>query len=231
MNNFLTHDLPRVEVFDLSYFVYLITFFLLIVTVIYFRDAFQSKLKWVFISFFFLGLLQRFLILFWYNYNDLYTVTSSLPLQICRVVIWLIIIQCLFRIPILNHIIFYFGLFAAAAFFYPIGIWPFFNIAGMSFFILHAMNVIFPLIMYVSGEFKPSIKGALIASGAFVIYYVAMLIVNLKIDANYFFIMNRPFLNDLSLLNYSLINIVGTTISFIVVAILLKAITRMRSNR
>lgn len=230
MDWFLDYDIPQVDIGDLSYFIYLTGFIGTIIAVIYFRESFKTRLKWVYLTFFLLGIFQRALIVFWYVYNDIYTLESSFPLQICRVVVWLIIIQCIIKKPILNHIIFYLGLFAAAAFFYPIGIWPFYNIAGIAFFIMHAMNVIFPLIMFFSGEFKPSIKGALIASVVFTGYYLLMLVINAQLDANYFFINSRPFLHDLSLTSYSLVNILGTTAAFIVVAIIMKALKRIHSK-
>ena len=226
MNQLLDARVPQIEIGDISYFLYLFSFIGLLVIVILFRKSFHSRLKWVYISFFFLGIFQRSLIVFWYIYNDIYTLTSALPLQICRVVVWLIIIQCIVKKPILNHIIFYFGLFAAAAFVYPIGIWPYYNIAGIAFFIMHAMNVIFPLIMLLSGDFKPSIKGALIASGAFTVYYISILLINEWLDANYFFIHSRPFLHELSLFQYSLVNILGTTAAFIVIGVLLKWVSK-----
>ena len=226
MNHLLDARVPQIEIGDISYFIYLFGFVGLLVMVIIFRNSFQSRLKWVFITFFLLGIFQRGLIVFWYIYNDIYTLESSLPFQICRVVVWLIIIQCIVRKSILNHIISYFGLFAAAAFIYPIGIWPYYNIAGVAFFIMHAMNVIFPLIMFLSGEFKPSIKGALIASGAFLLYYISTLGINALLDANYFFIHGRPFLHELSLFNYSLANILGTTAGFILFAVLLEWISK-----
>lgn len=228
MEYILSNELTTINVGDLSYFVYLISFILSIVLVIYFRNRLSKHVKAIYIFFLTVAIFQRVLINFWYVYNDIYTLDNSLPLQICRVVVWLIIIQFFVRKEILNHIIFYFGLFAAAAFVYPIGIFPFFNIAGIAFFIMHAINVLFPLVMYLIGKFRPSIKGALISSGLFTIYYLAMVYINDLLDANYFFTENRPFLHDLSLLNYSIINIVGTTLSFIVIAYIFKWIDRYR---
>ena len=229
MDYILSNEVPTINHGDVSYFIYLLSFILSIVLVIYFRNHLRQHIKKVYIIFFLLAVFQRVLINFWYVYNDFYTLDNSLPLQICRVVVWLIIIQCILRTNILNHVIFYFGLFAAAAFIYPIGILPPYNIAGVAFFIMHAVNVLFPLVMYLVGEFKPSIKGALIASGLFAGYYLMMVFTNDITGGNYFFIEKRPFLHNLSLFHYSIINIVGTTLSFILVATIFKWIDRFRT--
>ncbi len=230
LNYILSNEIPTINHGDTSYFIYLLSFIFLIILVIYFRHFLSRHMKKIYIIFFTLAVFQRVLINFWYVYNDFYTLDNSLPLQICRVVVWLIIIQCILRTKFLNHIIFYFGLFAAAAFVYPIGIMPFYNIAGIAFFIMHAINLLFPLVMYVTGEFKPSIKGALAAGGMFTIYYVGMIAINDVTHGNYFFIEQRPFLHDLSLLQYSIINIVGTALSFILVAFILKRIDLVRTE-
>lgn len=222
MDWFFSSNIPNVEVFDVSYFTYLIGAILCAALIIYRRHWIRQNIQKTFIIFLALAVSQRILINVWYLINDIYTLENSLPFQICRVVVWLIIIQFFLRNKHLDQVIFYLGIFAIAAFIYPIGIFPFYNIAGIAFFIMHAINALYPLAMFVGGRFVPTYQGAILSALVFTGYYGLMLIINHFLEANYFFIHSRPFLHDLSLINYSLANILGTTAGFIVICFIIR---------
>lgn len=230
MDRMINPDTPYIEPGDISYFLYML---LLIITayVIYrLRFIISKNTSGVLLAFLIISICQRVMINSWYLINDEYSLSYSLPFQICRVVIWLIIIQFFVRKDFLNQAIFYIGLFASAAFIYPIGIHPVWHMAGWSFFILHAANVLFPLAMHFAMDFIPTLKGVFQAYVIFTVYFIFVYFLNTYVSGNYFFINNRPFFHDMSESLYVTVNLAGTLIGFLTVYLILRLIIQFRKK-
>lgn len=230
MDKMINPDTPYIEPGDFSYFVYMV--FLAIAAYVIYRLRFKISRNTSLVLFVFLiiSVFQRVLINSWYLINDDYSFAYSLPFQICRIIIWLIIIQFFVRKDVLNQAIFYIGLFAYAAFFYPIGIHPVWHMAGWSFFILHAANVLFPLAMHYAMGFVPSLKGTFQAYVIFAVYFLFVYFLNPIVSGNYFFINNRPFFHEMNEGLYVTVNLAGTFIGFMAVYFVIQLIIKFRKK-
>jgi len=219
---------PFVEPGDVSYFAYLVLLILCFYVIYRMRSGISGNAQKVLFVFLIISIGQRILINTWYLINDDYSLAYSLPFQICRVVIWLIIIQYFVRKDFLNQAIFYMGLFAYAAFIYPVGIHPVWHMAGWAFFILHAANVLFPFAMHYAVGFVPSLKGVFQAYLIFVAYFFFVYFLNPVVGGNYFFIDNRPFFHDMGEGMYVTVNLAGTLLGFLAVYIFIRTFIHIR---
>ena len=227
MDRMINPDTPYIEPGDFSYFLYM--FLLAVAAYVIYRLRFNvsRNTSLTLLIFLLISVFQRALINSWYLINDDYSLSYSLPFQICRVIIWLIIIQFFVRKDFLNQTIFYIGLFAYAAFFYPIGIHPVWHMAGWAFFILHAANVLFPLAIHFAMGFIPSLKGVFQAYVIFAVYFLFVHFLNPLVGGNYFFINNRPFFHDMNEALYVIVNLAGTFIGFITVYFIIRLIIKI----
>lgn len=219
---------PFVKPGDVSYFAYLVLLALCFYVIYRMRSRISGNAQKVLFVFLIISIGQRILINTWYLINDDYSLAYSLPFQICRVVIWLIIIQYFVRKDFLNQAIFYIGLFAYAAFIYPIGIHPVWHMAGWAFFILHAANVLFPFAMHYAAGFVPSLKGVFQAYLIFIAYFFFVYFLNPVVGGNYFFINNRPFFHKMGEGLYVTVNLAGTLIGFLAVYAIIRAVIHIR---
>lgn len=230
MDRIINPDMPYIEPGDFSYFIYMVLLAIAAYVIYRLRFKFSRNTFLVLLVFLIISLFQRAMINAWYLINDDYSFAYSLPFQICRVIIWLIIIQFFVRKDILNQAIFYISLFAYAAFFYPIGIHPVWHMAGWAFFILHGTNILFPLAMHFAMGFVPTLKGACQAYVIFVVYFLFVYFLNPLVSGNYFFIKNRPFFHEMSEGLYVTVNLAGTFIGFITVYFIIWLIIKFRKN-
>lgn len=230
MDRMINPDTPFIEPGDFSYFLYMILLAIAIYVIYRLRFKISRNTGRVLLVFLLISLSQRVMINFWYLINDDYSLAYSLPFQICRMVIWLIIIQFFARKDFLNQAIFYIGLFAYAAFIYPIGIHPAWHMAGWSFFILHGSNVIFPVAMHFAMGFVPSLKGVFQAYIVFVVYFFFVYFLNPIVGGNYFFINERPFFHDMGEFMYVTVNLAGTLIGFLGVYFIIRLVIKFRKN-
>lgn len=230
MDGVINPAVPFIEPGDFSYFSYLFLLVLSFYVIYRLRFKISRNTQSILFVFLIISLSQRVMINTWYLINDDYSLAYSLPFQICRVVIWLIIIQFFVRKDFLNQAIFYIGLFAYAAFIYPIGIHPVWHMAGWSFFILHAANVLFPFAMHYAVGFVPSLKGVFQAYLVFVVYFFFVYFLNPFVGGNYFFINNRPFFHDMSEAMYVTVNLTGTLAGFLAVYFIIRLIIKSRKT-
>lgn len=228
MERLINPDVPFTTPGDFSYFSYLILLMLSFYVIYRLRFKISRNAEKVLTIFLILSISQRVLISTWYLINDDYSLAYSLPFQICRVVIWLIIIQYFVRKDFLNQVIFYMSLFAYGAFIYPIGIYPVWHMAGWAFFLLHAVNVVFPFAMHYATGFTPGLKGVFQAYGAFIIYFFIVYFLNPVVGGNYFFINNRPFFHDMGEGVYAAVNLAGTLLGFLTVYGIIRSVIHIR---
>src|SRR5699024_11520297 len=89
-----------------------------------------------------------------------------------------IILQFFIKKDVLDQMIFYWGIFAYASFIYPVGISSPFHMLGISFFILHTLIILYPMLRHLVTGFYPTVKGAIVSSVFFMIYITLMHLLN-----------------------------------------------------
>lgn len=210
MNWFWDEAVPYIQVGGIGHFTYII--FLIIVFSIIFlsRKNFNGNPGKIYLIFSMLGVVHQLMITSWYVFETGFDMRDAMPLHICRVVVWFIILQPLIRSSNFNNIIFFFGLYAYGSFALPIAIHPPFHFVGWTFILLHTVIIIYPFIIHWKTGWTPTFKGALQSFGVFLIYFMVILIVNALVDGNYFYMDDRPFLHDMAELPYILLNAAGT---------------------
>lgn len=220
MQSFLDPEAPLVQIGDLNHVIYLAGIFVILFMLFKFRYQIKENPKTAMLGILIFAIVQQIISSSYYILADEFTVTDSLPLHICRVVCYLIIIQYFAERKWLDQIIFYFGLFAYASFIYPVGISPALHMLGLSFFMLHSLIIVYPIIRYFTSGFAPSLRGAFQSAILFAVYLTGMQLLNNAIGSNYFYTEERPFLHDLSEPVYFLLNMFGIGIGFVIVALL-----------
>lgn len=226
MDQFFSLRSPNVIVGDMYHFINLIIIILLVASVIYFRKNVKKYSEVVMAGVLFAVIFQWLLGNAFLIYAGYLTLEESLPLHICRLVGLLIIIQFFARKNWLDQVIFYWGLFAYGAFIYPVDISRVTHVTGVTFLMLHSLNVLFPLIRYFTSGFIPSFKGAVTASLLFALYLPVMALVNRWLDSNYFYIERRPFFHEMGNLTYFLVNLFGVIISILIIGYIFERITK-----
>ncbi|MBF0753214.1 TIGR02206 family membrane protein [Jeotgalicoccus nanhaiensis] len=221
MQSFLDPEAPLVQIGDLNHVIYLAGIFIILFMLFKFRYQIKENPKTAMLGILIFAIVQRIISGSYYILADEFTVTDSLPLHICRLVCYLIIIQYFAERKWLDQIIFYFGLFAYASFIYPVGISPALHMLGLSFFMLHSLIIVYPIIRYFTSGFAPSLRGAFQSAILFAVYLTGMQLLNNAIGSNYFYTEERPFLHDLSEPVYFLLNMFGIGIGFVIVALLI----------
>lgn len=170
MNQFFSAVQPEIIVGGTEHFLYLSIIIGLFIFIISFRHQFKLHEKTIMIGILVLALLQRGLSFVYFVYIGEYTLAQALPLHICRLVCLLIIAQFFLRKDWLDQVIFFWGLFAYASFIYPVEISPLTHIMGITFVLLHSLNVLFPVVRHFTTGFTPSFKGSVIAAVSFTVY-------------------------------------------------------------
>ncbi len=114
-----------------------------------------------------------------------------LPLHLCGINILLIAFDLFYKSNIVRNFLYYFAIAGAAlALLFPN--WttlPFWNFSCIHSFSIHALLVMYPIMLVAGGDVKPDVKTmpkciALLAAMAVPIYFV-----NLKFDTNFMFLM------------------------------------------
>lgn len=230
MNSFIDPNAPAVQVGDLNHIIYLIGIAIIMFVLFKFRHQMKDHPKRVMLGILIFAVVQRLVSAGYYLLAGEFTIIESLPLHICRLVCYLIIIQYFVRQEWLDQVIFYFGIFAYASFIYPLGISPAFHMLGISFFMLHSLNIAYPFIRYFLVGFLPTVKGAFQAAIIFSIYLMSMQLLNNAIGSNYFYTEDRPFLHDMSEPAYFFLNMFGVSLGFILVSLLIRLVVKVFSK-
>ncbi|WP_020006710.1 TIGR02206 family membrane protein [Salinicoccus albus] len=210
MNWFWDGAVSTVEVGGAGHIVYIMLLVITFAVIYRQRHRFRGRLLCIYISFTILGIIHQLMVTSWYIFEIGYELSNALPLHICRVAVWLIILQFFVKRTWLTEVIFFFGLYAYGSFALPIAIHPPFHFAGWTFVLMHTMIIIYPFVIHWTTGWIPTFKGAVLSFGLFLIYFVLVLIVNGQVDANYFYLNNRPFLHDMADIPYMLLNVAGT---------------------
>lgn len=227
MQTFVDPNAATIELGSLEHIIYLIGFALVIAFLIKNRWRVKKEPKKAMVIILSSAVLQRVLsVIYFVGFTD-YSLTESLPLHICRLVCYLIIIQFFVNKAWLDQIIFYWGIFAYASFIYPVGISSPFHMLGVTFFILHSLIIVYPYIRYAIYGFVPNIKGAIISALGFMVYMTSAHLLNKLIGSNYFYTIDRPFWQDLGEFEYYIITLSGVMFGFVIVGILIQSVIPM----
>lgn len=227
MHPFLDPNAQTVQIGDYNHVIYLAGITIILFLLFKFRHQIKENPGRVMLGILIFAVVQRIVSVSYYVLAGEFTVTDSLPLHICRVVCYLIIIQFFVKKKWLDQVIFYFGLFAYASFVYPVGISPALHMLGISFFMLHSLIIVYPIMRYFTHGFVPSLKGSFQSAILFAVYLTGMQMLNNAIGSNYFYTEDRPFMHDLSDPVYFFLNMFGIAIGFIVVALIIRLIINL----
>ncbi len=231
MQSFLDPNAQMVQIGDFNHVIYLLGISIIMFLLFKFRHQIKENSVRVMFGILIFAVVQRIVSVSYYIIVGEFTVTDSLPLHICRLVCYLIIIQFFVKRKWLDQVIFYFGLFAYASFIYPVGISPALHMLGISFFMLHSLIIVYPIIRYFTNRFVPSLRGALQSAILFAVYLTGMQLLNNTIGSNYFYIEDRPFMHDLSDPVYFFLNMFGIGIGFVIVALIVRLSINLFNSR
>lgn len=231
MSQFFNPVPPVITIGSTEHFIYLAVIVVIITLIIRFRKLIKQHTNTVMMMVLFTAIIQRILSNIYYVFIVGYPIEEALPLYICRLVCLFIILQCFIRNKWLDQLIFYWGLFAYGSFIYPVDISSPVHITGITFLILHGLIITFPLIRYYTSGFIPNIKGALLSAGLFLIYMPLVVWFSRRVDGNYFYTEQRPFLHDLSDTGYLLFNLIGVCTGFLIVALMFTGVKKMFQGR
>ncbi|AYW47466.1 TIGR02206 family membrane protein [Tetragenococcus koreensis] len=228
MDQFFNAARPEITIGGKDHFLYLfIIIALLTLLFCYQRQVkiYEKTVMWIVLL---LALIQRGLSLAYFISIGEYTLAEALPLHICRLVCLFIILQFFLQKDWLDQIIFFWGLFAYASFVYPVEISPLTHVMGITFVLLHSLNILFPLVRYFTVGFVPSFRGSLLAVVLFAIYLPLVAVFNELTDGNYFYLVERPFFHNMASLPYFLLNFFGVSIAFLMVGLVFDKIGKAR---
>lgn len=231
MQSFLDPNAQMVQIGDYNHVIYLLGISIILFLLFRFNHQIKENPWHVMLGVLIFAVVQRIVSVSYYVIVGEFTVTDSLPLHICRVVCYLIIIQFFVKQKWLDQVIFYFGLFAYASFIYPVGISPALHMLGVSFFMLHSLIIVYPIIRYFTNGFVPSFRGAFQSAVLFAVYLTGMQLLNNAIGSNYFYTEDRPFMHDLSDPVYFFLNMFGIGLGFVIVALLISLIINLFNSR
>lgn len=140
-----------------------------------------------------------------------------MPLHLCRISSILTLVFLKTKNKKLLDIIFYFSLFAIGSLFYPKDVYHFMHINGISYMINHLITVAMPVFVYIAYDWRPSFKGLKSACLWFSIYLVFIYWLNPIIGGNYFYLVNRPFLNNLTYFQYFIFTFIATYVLYFII--------------
>ncbi len=236
-SEFISPDAPYVKILGAEHLTYLIFCFIVITVFIVKRDFViknQNKFRFVF-----LGLLlfqQVFLLYGWYFFATPNFITEGLPLQLCRVASALTIVYLISGSKKVLDPLCYFSIYALISFFYPLHVYNFAHISGVSYMINHLITVLIPIFAFLTSGWFFSWKGYKRTFVAFTIYFVIVIIFNALTGSNYFYQNDRPFWHNLpsamfAALTFGITMGAYAVITFVTVLIKTAVEKRLSSNK
>lgn len=215
---FYAEDAAMVGIFSLSHLIYFIFCIFAIYSMI--RNHKEVLLRKNDLRKFFLGIItfQQVILLYgWYFFVTDFDITVALPFHICRVASLLTIVFLINGNKKLLDIIFYFGLFAIGSLCYPKDIYNFLHMQGWSYMINHLVTVLIPIFAYIAYDWKPTWAGFRRSIVVFTCFFLFVYNLNPLIDGNYFYLVDRPFLNSLTYAEYGLFTYCATVSGYAVI--------------
>lgn len=135
-------------------------------------------------------------------------------MHLCRISTLIGIVYLLTKNNSLMVFVFYYGIFTYFSFLLPFNIYPPYHVMGISYLISHAVTLILPFIAWYTWGWRPNIKNLPLVSFGFVAYLALAIWVNGAVQGNYFYLVTRPLLKDLSILTYNSLALIVTLSGF-----------------
>lgn len=196
MNSFWDHEVPYIAVLGPDHLLYIAGMLVLLVAILALRRQVRAHARAVRRALLAITVVQLVTLYSWYLLETGFDLAESLPLHSSRVSTLLALAFFVTgRLQILD-VLFYFGLYAYGSFGYPQQIYPADHIMGWSFFINHAVTILVPIIAAIAYDWRPTRRALWRAFGWFCLYFLVVEVVNAAVDGNYFYLRDRPFLED-----------------------------------
>lgn len=221
-------DAPYVKIYSVEHVLYLL--FCIGFVVIFIRSYRSVRTHANTIAKVFLGILlfqQVFLLYGWYALCTNAFWSEGLPLQLCRVSSLLTICFLIKKDSRIMDVIFYFSIYALISLFYPLSVYNFFHISGISYMINHLITVLIPIFGAIAFRWQPTWKGFFRAVAAFTVYLPVAILANRLTGGNYFYLVQRPFLNSLAPWLYNSLAYLVTVGGFGLITVLVRWILRL----
>lgn len=203
--------MPR---FGIDHFIYLGTAVALIYYLFMNRQQIRHNPR-PYYRFFFLTLLfQQIGLYIWYYLALDFDLSLSLPMHFSRVTSIFILLHFIFKNAFWSQLAFYWGIYSIGTFAWPTDLNGLDHILGWSFLISHLVTLVFPLLLYFGEGWQPKRSNLHLAYLVFLIYMPITHWVNEVTGGNYFYLVNRPFLNDLPYGQYLTLVIIATYLIF-----------------
>ncbi len=224
ISQFVVANEIYVKLYGIEHILYLTFCMVAIFLFIYRRDVVIKNQDKIFKIMFWVSLCQQVFLLYgWYAIFTGFDLGLSLPLHICRVAN----IVSLFFLRTKNikylDVIFYFSVFALVSLFYPLSVYNFTHINGISYMINHLLTVLIPISAVICCGWRPTWRGYARGAVAFTVYFAVAYSANILIggNSNYFYLVDRPFLNSWSYNSFALLAYFVTAGGFALITLLL----------
>ncbi len=198
-SNFISIKAEFVKILGPTHLLYL-AFCIFTVFMFIKNHTFIKKHKNKLCKIFFCTLLfqQIFLLYGWYAFATPVFLAEGLPLQLCRIASILTLVFLITKKEWVLNILCYFSVYALISLFYPLHVFNFTHISGISYMINHIITVLIPVFAVIAYNWYPSWKSYVHAVIAFTIYLPVAIIANYFTGGNYFYQVDRPFLHNVS---------------------------------
>ncbi len=198
LENFLSPDAAYVTPYGVAHTIYLI-FCVVSVTLFIKNKDFIIIHKKLFKKIFLIALAiqQVFFLYGWYALCTPNFWSEGLPLQLCRVASVLTIVFLITENKIVLNVLSYFSVYALISLFYPLSVYNFTHISGLSYMINHLITVLIPIFAVMILGWYINWKSFMHATIGFSIYFPLAVLANLIPGSNYFYLIERPFWNDM----------------------------------
>ena len=220
--SFYSPDAAYVKIYSVEHVIYLL--FCIAVVFLFVKNHSWVRARRQRLSNVFLGVLlfqQVFLLYGWYAVCSGAFWSQGLPLQLCRVSSLLTIWYLIKKDNRVLDVIFYFSIYALISLFYPLSVYHFAHVSGISYMINHLLTVLIPIFGAIAYGWQPSWKGFFRAACAFTAYLPCAILANSITGGNYFYLTQRPFLNSLPAWLYDILAYVVTVGGFAIITWLL----------
>lgn len=192
VNTFWSADVPFIPLFGTDHLLYIGIMMVALIGLLSGRSwvrAHAEGLRWTFLG---ISSAQVVTLYAWYFLETGFDAAEALPLHISRISSLLGIAYLATRRSGFMDVMFYFSLFAYFTFLLPQRIYSITHVIGWSFLISHIMNILLPIFAAVAYGWRPTLPALKRAFGWFVVYFVAILVINPLVEGNYFYQRDRP---------------------------------------
>ena len=230
--SFYSPDAPYVRIYSIEHVLYLLVCFAVVFLFVKNRETIREKrnaVAKVFLSI--LAFQQVFLLYGWYALATDVFWSEGLPLQLCRISSLLTMWFLIKRDNRIMDVIFYFSIYALISLFYPLSVYNFVHVSGISYMINHLITVLIPIFGAIAFGWKPDWKSFRRAAAAFTMYLPLAILANRLTGGNYFYLTQRPFLNGISAWLYNSLAYLVTIGGFAVVTLLIHWICEYAEKR